>query len=138
MTLTPEQIHAMQAGREMNAAVAEVVMGWHQWVDLSRDYDGPYPMFAAWGEGPVAVYEDEESGDVTRWFSPSTDINDAFEMEAEITKRNMEAYHIDELIEIVRPFVGKRQNAFLFALTHAHPSNRCKAALLVLVKRQEG
>jgi hypothetical protein len=66
--------------REINIAIA-LFMGWHQWTDLAVDYDGLYPMFAVWNDDEsLSVYEDEASGDVTRYWSPATKIEHAFEV----------------------------------------------------------
>jgi hypothetical protein len=138
MTLTTEQIMQMQAGPEMNAAVAELVMRWHQWVDLSRDYEGPYPMFADWGEMSLAVYEDEESGDVTRHFSPSTDIAAAWLVVEEIGKRHTVEVECVKGIIYVKVFYGHGPGQFHCASDDSAPLAISRAALLVLAGRQEG
>ena len=60
-----------EPGREMDAAIAEKVMGWHPW-DGESDYDGPLPMFAVYDETlGLAVYKTMDDPDF--YFAPSTD-----------------------------------------------------------------
>ena len=63
--------------KELGVAVAKEVMGWVQW-DGIFDYNGPFPMFCDWGGDGLDVYEDEESGGVTRYWAPWRLIADAW------------------------------------------------------------
>jgi len=70
----------MEAGTEMDIAVARDVMRWHQWDGEEGDYDGPYPVFCDWGDGGLTVYVDEGDEDGSKRFAPSTDIAAAWEV----------------------------------------------------------
>jgi len=71
-----------EPGPELDALVATEVMGWHEWIG-NADYNGPFPMFApgdakdGWG---LMVYLDERDDDVSKYWSPSTSIADAWEV----------------------------------------------------------
>lgn len=123
--MTDEQIEAME-GRELDAAVAEKVLGLTEYEhdfqqdpgDCSRCEDAHMDM--AYIRGPKKC-------SVPPCYS--TDIAAAFEMETELERRGLKAAYTHALIEIIRPFVGKGETDFLFALTHALAIHRCKAAL---------
>lgn len=104
--------------RELDVEICRKVMQWRHWEYLEGDYDGQYPCFADWGEGSkgMAVYEDEESGDATRYFSPSTSLDHAAEMEARIVALVLQHKYILALIDLTTDDVS-RVNASLWDAT---------------------
>lgn len=71
-----------EAGRELDALVAEKVMGWH-YADRQK---------MGWGDGPPVVVTDlgEESGRPTiQGWSPSTDIAAAFQVVEKMRERGL-------------------------------------------------
>lgn len=77
----------MEAGRELDALVAEKVMGW-RWLDLNHDINkGPIVKTPGWyGQGQSAVRTE---------FHPSTSIADAWEVVARLAETG---YGFDVLI----------------------------------------
>lgn len=72
---------AERAGKALNRAIAEQIMGWLYW-DGKGDWMPPRgqrrtTMFATWDRVALSVYE-RGSTDVTLHFSPSTDMSDAW------------------------------------------------------------
>jgi len=62
---------------DLNRRCAEA-MGWHEWTG-EDDYSGPLPMFRDWDEGGMlAVYTNEETGDVEFYWNPAERIADAW------------------------------------------------------------
>jgi hypothetical protein len=94
MALTSIPVTALLAGPRLNALVAEKVMGWHRWVDPGEtDYEGPYPMFAGWGDesGLLAVYNHPD-GNLDFYFNPSGNIRDAWRLVEKLTPLNLQLY----------------------------------------------
>ena len=68
-----KDIETMAAGPEMDALVAERVIGCNYW-DFVGDYDGPYPMYTDFVPHGVCIYQDKQGGPGSGWFKPSTRI----------------------------------------------------------------
>lgn len=64
---------------DLNLAIARMMPGWTEWTTWERgDCEGKYPAFRD-ADGDVYLYEDAKTGDVTRNWSPSSDLNQAAE-----------------------------------------------------------
>jgi hypothetical protein len=133
--MTPEQIHTMSAGRETDAAV-------HSALGYGDECSGPMEMIEPDGDG--GVWPACTVCDYQGWDTPthktavpcrSSDIAAAFEMEAEIERRELAREYSDELQVLIENQTGRCRR---FDYCHASPLDRCKAALLVLAGRQEG
>lgn len=124
----------MEAGPEMDALVAEKVMGW---VRISESEDvlirGQRDDYET--GGVIVLYGNHfvvRAGGRSRKWNPSTDISAAYEMEERIYRMErvgMVARYMDCLLQVVR------SSGFL--LVHATPEQRCKAALLAMEGIQE-
>lgn len=76
MTMTT----TLNAGRAMDALVAEKVMGWTRWEWERGDWDGPADAtIFAQHERSLAVYANGEE-EPSFWFAPSTDIAAAWQV----------------------------------------------------------
>lgn len=73
-----EALETDMTDKELCIDLAKGLMGWDFW-DCMEPAPG-FPMFADWNEGRLAVYEDEISGDVTRYWAPLEKIEDAWEV----------------------------------------------------------
>jgi len=99
-----EEIHVMEAGRELDALVAERVMGWTQ----RNTYAGPqwYDQDGPVGRG--ATFQDEKTGTWLGW-QPSLKIADAW-----------------EVVEALR---ARRRNLILNDGTHHPPTYEVQAGI---------
>ena len=105
-------IQAMKAGRELDALMAERVMGWYvvngEFIELDETARPPNYI----------------SGTV-KYFCPSTDISAAVnDVEAEIERRGLRKEYGLCLLRMVAV------NDLWWHLAHATPEQRCKAALM--------
>ena len=64
--------------KELCIDLAKDLMGWDFW-DAMEPPPG-FPMFADWDRDELALYEDADTGDVTRWWAPLERIEDAWEV----------------------------------------------------------
>lgn len=124
-------------GRELDAAVAKV-MGW-RWV-LTDDHPccvfmSPVDQQKSGGrilDGPT----DSVGLGLSDVPAYSTDHAAAYEMEAELERRGMASKYADNLYEIVADekvddWRWNQSADMYFAIAHASPLNRCRAALAV-------
>lgn len=83
----------MQAGRELDALVAEQVMGWTKYDWEQGDWDGPdnVTFFAIYPNGLAVYYAGSYEPDA--WFAPSTDIAAAWRVVEAIQAKGV-AVHI--------------------------------------------
>jgi hypothetical protein len=132
MPLTPEQIQAMQAGRETDDLIARYVMKFER----TPDDDGWFVTYLGVEIPGLAPHY-------------STSIAAAFEMETELKRRGLAGRYAKEMMSLVSqiPYAHELSALYtidavdkrhVFDLVHASPLDRCKAALLVMVGRQEG
>ena len=121
MTLTREQILAMEPGQELDALVMQYIFKAEK-----KDI------------GDECYWVSEVNGEEVcwpRWFSPSTDISSAFEAE-EIAIEKDPAMYIHALASVVFDYnqvqdISAIKKLCLFI--HATPEQRCKAALLAVM-----
>lgn len=65
--------------KEICIDLAKDLMGWDFW-DAVEPAPG-FPMFADWERGnELAVYEDADTGEMTRWWTPLENMSDAWEI----------------------------------------------------------
>lgn len=78
--MTAPQGAPREAGRLLDAEIAEKIMGWTRWENyLTGDWEGPDDVtYFAVGEDGVVVYEPNERGDVSFFFEPSRAMVDAW------------------------------------------------------------
>jgi hypothetical protein len=128
-SMTPEEI---------NRAVAVEVMGWH----MPNNPDAMSKTAEIWGftyrDGKflkgvpfkvVRLYDHSWA----HW-SPTTDIAAAYEMEAEVERRGLEAEYIATLVDLCQVDSGMNfwydpTYTVAFKIAHATPAQRCEAAL---------
>lgn len=151
MTLTREEILAMEPGRKLNRLVQEHILKWIPWQEGRGDYTAivyqkpgerePYMKSLRWetakerysvityaeiNEMVHAVYGDKE------W---STEISAAWEVEERIAVLEREGHYVKALCDVVgTPRDGTRILAMDdWRMLHARPEQRCKAALLAVL-----
>jgi hypothetical protein len=108
------------AGRELDALVAERVMGWK--------HVGTSPS-------GNKSYDDEENDErylvgmsnMFRCWSPSNDIAAAYEMESRIAEMNLISQYTRALADLVAPECSAGETCW--RLVHATAEQRCRAAL---------
>lgn len=96
-TLTAEQIDKMEVGRELDALIAEHVMGWYRWDDQSgNDYDGPEDRWFFTANEPnwLAVYDPNGDGNVDLFFAPSREMGDTWRVVKHISHLRPEGYNL--------------------------------------------
>ena len=134
-SMTRDEILSMKPGRELDALVAEKVMGWEY-----------FPAQATGTFVRLGYFFDPVSGEAHHHWSPSTDIAAAWEVE----KRALEIddlLYVAALMQVIYGDIDKvdyienidPDNAIkwcaLPALFKATPEQRCKAALLAVMER---
>lgn len=127
--LTDKEIEAMSE-REISARIAERVMGWRvvHYVGPEK-VDGYVYPFSHYYEAPDSVVRNDVPNECSYW-SPSTKIEHAFEMEAEIEKRQLwRDYTIALAKEVSKAMAGGDEIRWRWRLIRATPMQRCKAAL---------
>jgi hypothetical protein len=144
--------------RCLEAWIAEKVEGW-RWFDCAGIAVLVPPMMAEeWAKHPVLYKPLDDPGkrerehiDGVRFYDSarggnqmpefphsSTDIATAFEMEAEIERQGLAKRYAYELMQVLSFFEsGKDIRDDFFALVHASPLDRCKAALRAAAARGE-
>lgn len=122
MSVTAEKIDidAVGAGPELNALVAECVMGWERMVS-----DEHMPRSLRW-RVPWDV-EGEEVQALTV-FPFSTDANRAREVEAEIARRGLSQQYVSHLVNLTHLPMMEGSRLDMFKLITATPVQRCRAA----------
>ncbi|MEK5415231.1 hypothetical protein BSK49_19365 [Paenibacillus odorifer] len=131
MTLTREEIQGMKPGREMDALIAEKVLGW---TDIRR-------------VNPAVIHSFSADGNHANFgFSPvlykhvpfplySTDISAAWEVESifdqDTPLREDYAIELHNVMGLMLHEPTTLNNVYQFA--HATPEQRCKAALLAVL-----
>ena len=136
MTLTREQILAMEPRRELDALIAEKVMGFKCEIDKGRQVVQWSAMgaYGEWHTPPMAWKK--WSYNVPPY---STDISAAFEAE-EIAIEKDPAMYVHALASVVfgcsqvQDISDIRKMCMLI---HATPEQRCKAAMLVVMGGEE-
>jgi len=119
-----KEIDEHVAGRELDACVAEAVMGWTKHgSDLFTD------------EVTGQSYElDKSYTAFVECFNPSINLSDAYEMEERIAELGLEVKYADILFDIIYPTLDLKRltsiGQFDWRLIHATPEERCKAALM--------
>lgn len=126
----------MDAGREMDALVAERVMGW---------------AIFTHNEGPNPPYWYREETDNHSFHLPipkfSTDIAAAYAMEERIEELGLTERYIVELARIACGYDGLPETLIrlqrglyedqIWAMVHASPADRCRAALRAVEEGQD-
>ena len=122
----------MEAGRELDELVVSA-MGWHisSWAD---ETDGGYQLFDADGRYKAKWDAPEgfkhELAPRHRW-SPSTDIAAVWKMEEMIEQRGFNLRYTQMLMTVLlfEGFTPEHDEELWWALIHASPIQRCRAAL---------
>lgn len=109
------------SGWELDAEVAEKVMGWKRWIHANG----------------VAVFWNDPKGTQRALRSYSSDYNAVRTMEDEIERRGLQAGYIEALASVTLDTPRQRQweellpcSAFAGRLLRASAADRCRAALL--------
>ena len=134
--MTRDEVLTMKPGRELDALVAEKVMGWRK-----KTFPGGGGGFTAWVDENGKVMKLISNSTMSEtcyrcdYFRPSTDIVDAFEAE-EIAIEKYPAMYVHALASVI--FVYNRVQDIsdikkLCLFIHATPEQRCKAALLAVM-----
>lgn len=144
--MTRAEILAMPAGAELNALVAEKVMGWHylpesiheqgRWVHGKKTENyGDYRMPA--GLAPPR-------SNWTHYVPPcySTDIAAATTAEEELGRQGLVGEYVDNLVSILGigqtwPDVDWWEDKEWWLLIRANPLQKCRAMLLAKLSRAE-
>jgi hypothetical protein len=147
--VTKDEILALVPGREMDALVAEKVMGWtgrktvYQWFDRKR-HEYPLIIFAIGGEG-MGSYETFVDGEGNKiqygnphkvFFTPnySTDIAAAWEIIRKLNKKDIylevKQWFGQELWIRLWTGSGALKSSLNLKSIDAFPEGICKAALL--------
>lgn len=114
--MTRDEILAMKPGRELDALVMRTVFKAEK-----KDI------------GDECYWVSEVNGEEVcwpRWFSPSTDIAAAWEVEEEIEIQNKRVAYCQTLKIVL---YSKDEYVGMFDYVHASPADRCKAALLAVM-----
>ena len=124
--MTREEIMNMKPGRELDALVAEKVMGWKtNW--LKTDW---------WEE--INPNTHRHKG-LVKDFKPSTDIAAAFEAETKVIEKDPSMY-VHALASVVFGYSQVQDISDIrkmCMLIHATPEQRCKAALLAVMNGED-
>ena len=130
--MTRDEVLAMKPGRELDALVAEKVMGWRK-----KTFPGGGGGFTAWVDENEKVMKLISNSTMSEtcyrcdYFRPSTDIAAAWEVEEEINKRNLRVAYCQALQMVIR---SQKDYVTTFDYVHASPADRCKAALLAVME----
>lgn len=122
MTLTREEILAKKQSKELNDLVMQHIF-----------------KMKKKPEGESFTWVDEVDGDIVDWqpayFSPSTNISAAWDVEERIAVLEKEGQYVKALCDVVgTPRDGTRELAMDdWRILHAKPEQRCKAALLAVL-----
>ena len=114
-----------KAGPELDALIAEKVMGWKS-ENHSRTLHDPQA-------GPSWCGPDGAPRQRGDW-SPSTSLADAWEMEEEIARRRMMIAYTDALKR--ECMASENDVPMTFDLVHADPVLRCRAALKAMLRME--
>lgn len=126
MTLTREEIQGMKPGREMDALIAEKVLGW---TDIRR-------------VNPAVIHSFSADGNHANvGFSPvlykhvpfplySTEISAAWEVEERIKELRLHTNYVAALKWVL---INTGEYVGMFDYIHANAEQRCKAALLAVL-----
>ena len=130
--MTRDEVLAMKPGRELDALVAEKVMGWRK-----KTLPGGGGGFTAWVDENEKVMKLISNSTMSEtcyrcdYFRPSTDIAAVWEVEEEIDKRNLRVAYCQALQIVIR---SQKDYVTTFDYVHASPADRCKAALLAVME----
>jgi hypothetical protein len=140
--MTREEILAMQPGRELDARVAENVMGYKFVQEGSTLWkeDAPFPFLMYNEEFGYCLYEKYEDGWPFTTFNPSTDISAAWEVVEKIG--NNAEWMLYRLGHTDEEGILKYNCTFLQVFSGFSPSAKgitapeaiCKAALLAVLE----
>lgn len=130
--MTQEEILAMEPGESLDSLVAEKVMGW-KWIRPENNAQFIQTSYAFNHEDGVAYL----------YFHPSSEISAAWEVEERIiaiakeinpSVMNLCNFYIEKLRMVII-----ESNTFCtpFMLVHATPEQRCKAALLAVMDKED-
>jgi hypothetical protein len=133
MIPTREQILNEPAGRQMDAWVAEFVMGWPQW-DFKNDWEGSFPMWRD-DEG-VLLYT---TYDDPHYWSPSKDIAAAWQVVEKLHgpyTLNVFTSDFDRSVGFCCHIrrVGTFPSSFAYEYGDTAPLAVCRAALLAVLE----
>ncbi|WP_339283715.1 hypothetical protein [Paenibacillus sp. FSL R5-0486] len=113
--LTREQVLAMEPGQELDALVAQHVMGWHK----GDPWGGAY-----WVDSDKCLrYE-------ILVFKPSLHINIAWGVGEWFAETGIRGRYAKRLKEVI---LANKGECSTFDMVHASPADRCKAALLAVL-----
>lgn len=120
-----EQILAMEAGGELSQKVAEEIMKecYHQ------HWDGDKDSITCLKCGESRFYHQRSQ-------AYSTDISAAFQVEEKIKELKLIEQYANQLIFLATT-LSMNARQVLFAVAHASPEIRCKAALLAKLEVRE-
>jgi len=130
--MTRDEVLAMKPGRELDALVAEKVMGWRK-----KTFPGGGGGFTAWVDENEKVMKLISNSTMSEtcyrcdYFRPSTDTAAVWEVEEEIDKRNLRVAYCQALQIVIR---SQKDYVTTFDYVHASPADRCKAALLAVME----
>ncbi|WP_339317942.1 hypothetical protein [Paenibacillus sp. FSL R10-2734] len=117
MTLSREEILAKKPGKELNEHVMRHIF------NMKKD-----------PQGASFTWVHEVDGDIVDWqpayFSPSTNISAAWEVEDQIKKLRLHAAYVSALKQVL---VRTGEYVGMFDYIHANSEQRCKAALLAVL-----
>jgi len=147
--LTSDEILAMKPGKELDALVAEKVMGW-TWAETDSGLEGLFPPqeFAIHGFKPIHIFNDlghlhgmpEYSTDITE----AWEVIDAMQTEGWAHCVNSVQNHNypqgirhccfsrpkDHIQEVDVPYISSEDKVFIHGHAKTTPDAICKAALL--------
>lgn len=120
--MTREEILALSPGRELDALVAEKVMGWEKDFQCWKDESGRIRTIEATSFGS---------------FEPSTDISAAWEVVEKMGKKEF-TFHAESTGDLkeVR-FMNSDKGIFGEGYSYSMPLSICKAALLAVMDKDE-
>ena len=138
-------IDEMEAGRKMDALVAERVMKWlvlRLW-QLEPDEDGyekyttRFPCMFLFEQGGWDIQRNENDLTSELW-QPSSDIRAAWEVESQIEQLGLQEAYMTALWDIAGTETDYDDAKGRFAYKHASPLNICKAAVRAASAQEEG
>ncbi|MNW53185.1 hypothetical protein D3C74_307370 [compost metagenome] len=138
MSLTREQVLAMESGVDLDAMIAEFVFGWTRITGPTHDYHGPVE------HGDVLIPPNASTDEALRMMPPkgtipftyfvnrhwSKSISAAWGVEEKIKKMRLHVEYCRALKQVV---VSTGEYVGLFDYIHATPEQRCKSALLAVL-----
>lgn len=134
--MTRDEVLAMKPGRELDALVAEKVMGWRM-----KTFPGGGGGFTAWVDENEKVMKLISNSTMSEtcyrcdYFRPSTDIAAAWEVEDKAIDIDPSMY-VHALATVIFGYSQVQDISEirkLCLLIHATPEQRCKAALLAVM-----